>query len=122
MFIINDCAILAVDVRNNEVDSRTCCNQVSDFLSTQHRIQSTRQRETHRTHLHTIRTLVALRVEINTTLAAGSLNREVPLSLWNLDDRLLLNVEVSLGNVVDELLNDVKTLIKLLDVAVVAIH
>ena len=122
MFIINDCAILAVDVRNNEVDSRTCCNQVRNFLTTKHRIQRSCQCESHRAHLHAVRTLVALRVEINAKLAAGSLNREVPLSLWNLDDRLLLNVEVSLGNVVDELLNDVKTLIKLLDVAVVAIH
>ena len=113
---------LTVDVRNYEVDSRTSCNQVGNLLSTKHRIESTSKGQAHRTHLHTVRTLVALRVEINTKLAAGSLYREVPLSLGHLDDRLLLDVEVALWNIVDELLDDVKALIKLLDVAVVTIH
>ena len=55
---------LTVYVRDNEVDSRTCCNQVCDLLSTKHRIESTGQSQTHRAHLHTIRTLVALRIII----------------------------------------------------------
>ena len=114
--------LLAVNIRDNEVDSRTCCNQVSDFLSTQHRIQSTRQRETHRTHLHTIGALVALRVEINTKLATGTFNREIPLSFGHLDNRFLFDIELASRNIINELLDDIKALLKFLDMAVVAIH
>ena len=82
---------LTVDVRNYEVDSRTGGDEVGNLLSAKHRVESAGQCQTHRTHLHTIRTLVALRVEIYAELAAGSLYREIPLSLGHLDDWHALN-------------------------------
>ena len=114
--------LLSVEVGDYEVDGSTGGDEVGNLLSAKHRVESAGQCQTHRTHLHTVRTLVALRVEIYAELAAGSLYREVPLSLGHLDDWLLLNVEVALRNVVDELLDDVKALIELLDVSVVAVH
>ena len=97
---------LSIDIRDDVVKTCTYSDKVCHLCTTKHVIKSTYECESHWTELHAIWRLVATGIEIYTELTTCTLTSEVPLSLWKLDDWLLLDVVLTLWDIVDELLDD----------------